>query len=147
MGFQDITDRGVADWVANVGQRTLDSIIAPQRIFFGELQDQINDNLANTGPTNLFLLPIRKIPFLGYQLTMPPQNRVGRKQGAELFQQSSAKCFAFDSQPSTLVVAEQDAFFPSLSFSIWFSVRRYSITRCCSSLIQEATIDSSNCQG
>ena len=85
MGFQDITDCGVADAVANVRQRTLNPIVAPQRIFVGELQDQINDSLANTGPTNLFLAPIRKIPFLGYQLTMPPQNRVGRKQGAELF--------------------------------------------------------------
>ena len=143
MGFQDITDRGVADPIANVGQRSLDSIIAPQRILFGELQDQIHDYLANSGTTSLIISTIGEIPFLTNQLTMPPQNRIGRKQGAEFFQQISPNYLAFDSQPPALVVVEQDAFLSEYLVS----VRRYSITRCCSSLIKEATISRNNCQG
>jgi hypothetical protein len=43
-------------------------------------------------------------PFVGYKLTMPAEDRVGRKQGAELFKLPAAENLAFDGQATTLLI-------------------------------------------
>ena len=47
--FEDVADGRVGDVVADVGQRTLDAVVSPGRILFGEPQDQVHDHLANAG--------------------------------------------------------------------------------------------------
>lgn len=46
--FQDIADRLVGDAVSYVGQRALDTIVSPGRLFASESQDQVNNDLAES---------------------------------------------------------------------------------------------------
>ncbi len=116
VGSENVADRGVADVVADVGQRTLDSVVTPGPIFLGELQGQINNHLADSWSTYLLLLSIGVVPLLCDKLSMPTQNRIRRKQGAESFKLLAAEDFPFDGQSSALVVTEQDAFLAELLF-------------------------------
>ncbi len=54
MGFQNVTDRGVADVIAHFGELTLDTVESLRWILFRELQDQIDDHLRILGRPSFF---------------------------------------------------------------------------------------------
>ncbi len=47
MGFKDIANGGVADVVADVRQRTADTVVAPRWVLFGELHGKVDDDLPH----------------------------------------------------------------------------------------------------
>jgi len=49
------------------------------------------------------------VPFIGDQLPMPSQNRIGSKKSSDCGESFVAEDLAFDSHPPTLIIAQQDA--------------------------------------
>ena len=49
VGLQDNANRGVGDVVSDVGQRTLDAVVAPSRVFPTESQDEIDEDEVAEG--------------------------------------------------------------------------------------------------
>ena len=57
-----------------------------------------------------------RIPLLGHQQSVPPQNRIGCEQRANFFESLAAEDLAFDGQTTPLIVVEQDAIPAELLF-------------------------------
>ncbi len=81
-----------------------------------EFADQVDDNLANSRSADLLLLAIRVIPFLGDELSMPTQNRIGREDRSNFTEHLPAQDFAFDSQTTPLIIVEQDSLLAEFFF-------------------------------
>ena len=107
---EDITDRRVRDAVAHVGQRALDPVVPPRGIIFSEPQDQFNDHLADSRPTDLVLPPVAVVPSPGDQRPMPAEDGVGSKQRANLLKSFPTEKLALHRQSPSLVIVEQDPF-------------------------------------
>jgi len=115
--------------VARVGQRALDSIVAPARVFADHAQYEV-DTFSRSGRTADLLAAIVAIPLCSHQFPVSAQNCIRSHDRAYLLDQIPSENLAFDRQTAPLVIIEQDAFLPSFSRSTRFSVRRYSMTSC-----------------
>ena len=71
--------------IANVGQRSLDPIVAPGWILLGQFEEQVDNDLASTR-TSHGLAAVTVVPFLCDQFTMPAQDRVRREQRADFLE-------------------------------------------------------------
>src|SRR5262245_56267826 len=74
--FQEVPNRLSTDRVAQIGQSTGNTVIAPTAILLGEAYDQGFQRLVDWG-TPQWLTIERTIELLGNELAMPSQNRVG----------------------------------------------------------------------
>jgi hypothetical protein len=64
--FENVAHRLIRDVVTNVGQGSLDPVVAPSRILLGKSHNKLDDLLPNTRPANLGALTA-VIPFSGNQ--------------------------------------------------------------------------------
>jgi hypothetical protein len=66
MLLENIAHCLIGDVVANIGQGTLDPILAPSWVFLGKSQDQVDDDLADSWSADVLPL-IAVVPLLGNQ--------------------------------------------------------------------------------
>ena len=111
MSFQHVGHRGIGDVVTDVGQCSLDSIVAPRRVLSGKPQNGIHDDLTDAGPANSLSF-VAVVPLLRHELTMPAENRVGSHNGGQLQQCLPAEGMAFHCQNATLIIAQQQSLLP-----------------------------------
>jgi len=84
MGLENVAHGGVGDAMTQIGQGTLDAIIAPRRILPRHSQDQLG-RLGRYGrPAGLGLPTHTVIPLGRHQLAMPAEDRIGRDDGGDL---------------------------------------------------------------
>jgi hypothetical protein len=105
IGFENVFYSGVGNVVADIRQCSLNSIATPGRILLRESQNQIDDHLSDARPADCLSL-VAAVPFPGNQVPLPTQNRIGREQCTEFFQQLTAEDLAFDAKTSPLIVVE-----------------------------------------
>ena len=93
MSFQYVGHRGIGDVVTNVGQCSLDSIIAPGRILSGKPQNGIHDDLPKPRPSNSLSL-VAVVPLLRHEFMVPAENCVGSHNDGQLLQCLPAESMA-----------------------------------------------------
>ena len=113
MPFQYILDCVRCNDVAEIGERALDSIIAPGDILPRHAQYQIGDLLCYAGSP--WTLP-RISPFLRDELTVPGKKGIRGDDRLNFIEQPAAKDFGFHGQSYPLLVGEPK----SLSFELIF---------------------------
>ena len=97
--------------MADVFQRALDPRVPPRRILLRHPHDEpsnLQQDAATTGPPGVAPLPRD-------QLTMPPEQRIGRRDRRDLLQGRTAHTVRPCSQPSTIVVGETRSAGPKLT--------------------------------
>lgn len=99
--------------MAKIGERSLNSVAAPRWIFAGQLECEIDDLWRDSGPTNRISLAENIRPS-DDEFTMPTQNRIGRHEGREFFEEFVPKRLPFDRQPPSLVIVQQYALLAGL---------------------------------
>jgi hypothetical protein len=109
VSFQHVGHRGISDVAADIGQCSLDAIIAPRRILSGKPQNGIHDDLPKPRPSDSLSL-IGVVPLLRHELTVPAEDRVGRHNGGQLQQCLAAESMAFHSQYAPLIIGQKHAF-------------------------------------
>ncbi len=115
MLFENVADGLIRDVVADVGPSSLDPIVSPRRILLGQSHDKLDNFLTDSRPADF--LPLTAIvPLLGHQQAIPTQDRVGREQGANLFQPFATEDLALDRNSTPLVIAEQDTLLANFLF-------------------------------
>ena len=106
---KDIAHRRVGDVVLEIGQSALDAVVAPSRVFAGELQHEFGHFLGNGWSANglLFTL-VAIVPLLGYQRPVPTQDPIRGEQRGELGQPLASQDFPFDRQAAPLIVGQHN---------------------------------------
>jgi hypothetical protein len=82
-----IVDRAVSQ----VLQRTLETCVAPARVFSGHSHDELANLPHNPGPSRP---PAGVRPFSNDKLPVPPQDRVWRHQAGDLPQEATPETIA-----------------------------------------------------
>jgi hypothetical protein len=85
MSFEYVGDCGFSDVVTNVGQCSLNPVVAPRRIFGSKANDGVDDFLTDArsiGPAF-----VAEVELLRHEFTVPTQDGVRGDNGGE-FQQS-----------------------------------------------------------
>ena len=111
MTLEDIAHRLVRHRVPEVRQRTLDPVVSPGGILTSKPQNKLDDLFLHTWPADR-LAAFAVIPFLGHELSMPAQDRIGCDDGGQFHQGFSAQCLGFDGQESALIVGQQKPLLP-----------------------------------
>jgi hypothetical protein len=96
--------------VTDIGQCSLDSIIAPRRILSGKPQNGIYDDLTDSGPASSLSL-IGVVPLIRHEITVPAEDRVGSHNGGQLQQCLAAESMAFHSQYASLIISQKHTLF------------------------------------
>ena len=107
---EDIPDRGVRYLMAQVGQGSLDAVIAPRGVFLGDAENELGHLVRNRRSARGTISTVAVVPFLGNQAAMPTENRVGSYNGGQLHHRSAAQSRALDRQYPALVIGQEDAF-------------------------------------
>jgi len=94
--------------MAQIGQGTLDAVVAPGRILSGHSQNQLGDLGRNGRPTRLNFAKIAVIPFRCHWLAMPAKDHIRRDDSRDFLQSLSSQSLALDCQTAALVVAQPD---------------------------------------
>ena len=115
--FQDIADRPVGNGMSKVGQGALDAVIAPRRILLSHAQDQFNDLLCDRRASG-GLAALAVVPVCGHEFSMPAQDCFGSHDGGKLVEHLTAEDLAFDGEPASLAVVEENLFLSELLPSI-----------------------------
>lgn len=72
--LENVAHSRVGDVVADVGQRTLNAIVAPGGILFGELHDQVDDCLPHSRSANRVTAAVaagrRRAEFASYRVSL-----------------------------------------------------------------------------
>jgi hypothetical protein len=102
--LQNVGDSAARNLMAQIGQRPLDSSVAPIPVLRGHGGDQAPDLILRPGTTGTPLLAA--IIFPGDELTMPGQERLRRHDGGQLMKRPPAPCLGPDRQTTALVVVE-----------------------------------------
>ncbi len=108
MLLQDVPHGRVGEAMAEVGERPLNAVVAPTGILGCQADDEVPELVGN-GQSSGLLATSAIVPFLGDEQAVPAQDGVRRYQRADLGKKLAAKDLGFDSQPSALVVVEEDA--------------------------------------
>src|SRR5262245_1747094 len=103
--LQDPRDRRPADSMADVLQRADDSGVAPRRILRGHAHHQTPD-LGQHARTTASGLRVR--PLAGNQLSMPPENRVGRDDRRDRAEAATAQPVSVHRQPTPFLIGKAD---------------------------------------
>jgi hypothetical protein len=101
--------------VAEIGECTLEAIIAPRGIFTGHAEEEFTDLLGDPRASRL-LASLAVIPLSGHQFPMPAKDGVRSKDRGNFLQCLAAQYLPFDGEAAPLVVAKQDAFLAKLLF-------------------------------
>ena len=80
--FEDVFHGGIGDIIANIGQGALDAVEAPSRVFPGEPQNQVDDDLADAWSADGFSL-VTVVPLLRHELLVPAEDCVGSDDGRQ----------------------------------------------------------------
>ena len=110
--LQYVGDCRISDVVADVLKCSLNSVVAPRRIFSGEANDVADDFLSNSWATR-FTLGAR-IELLGDEFAVPAKYRVWRNNGGQFQQSLASNGVSLHSEQSTLVVIEQQSLLSEL---------------------------------
>ena len=86
MGFEDVAYGLIADFVTEVGQRALNTVVAPGRILASHLQYEFLDFVCHRRAPGFIPLPVAVVPFSGDQFAVPAKDRIWRKQEPDLLQ-------------------------------------------------------------
>lgn len=78
-------------------------------------------------------------PFPGDQLSMPPQNRIGRDDRGHLTQPSPAQAVAAYGQSAAFIIGQPQAPATQLPAETRFSAKRYAQASCCRWFSQPAS--------
>ena len=113
--FEDVAHRLVGHLVAEILQRALNPIVSPRGILTSEPQNELDDLFFHTWPAYR-LAALTVVPFLSHQRSVPTQDRVRRKQRADLLEPLSSKDLALDGQSTPLIVVEQNPLLAKLLF-------------------------------
>ena len=113
MSLKDLGDRRSGDLTPEVLQRTLDSAVAPRRIFTRHSDRELANLLPYARPSHA---PSPRGPFARNQMPVPPQDRVGRHKRRHFAQDPSPKAVAFRCQSAPLSVGQPQA----LSTQVFF---------------------------
>ncbi len=76
--FQHVGHSRITNVEADIGQGTLDAIVASGGIFLCKSQDRIDDDLTDAWASDCLSF-LAVVPLLHHQLTVPAKNRIGRK--------------------------------------------------------------------
>ncbi len=106
--FEDFAYRLVANLVAQLGQGAGNAVITPTAILLGHFHDEVFEFFVDSGAAHGLTL-LGAIKFLGHQIAMPGQNRVGFNDVGNLRQGLFTQPLADLSQCSTLGVGEWHA--------------------------------------
>ena len=101
--------------MAEIGECTLEAIIAPRGIFTGHAQQDFN-HLLRHGRAARLLASLAVIPLPGHQFPMPAKDGVRSKDRGNFLQCLAAQYLPFEGEAAPLVVAQQDAFLAELLF-------------------------------
>ena len=100
--------------MTQVGQGTLDAVIAPAGILLGDTHHEIVNFPRNRRASRLLSPTVAVVPLSSHQELMPAQDGVGSEESADLIEELATQDFPFDGQPAALVVVEQDSSFSEL---------------------------------
>jgi len=113
-GFHDLGHRAASDLLVQVGQRTLDSGVTPGPVLPGQFQDQFLE-LRPCGGRPGLRVRLESYFWGGDERPGPGQQSIRSDETGKLVQSSAADAFAFDGQPSSLIIIEP-RFFTQLLF-------------------------------
>jgi len=77
VSFEEFANRGIANLIANFGERALNSVETPSRVLLRKFHGQVDNYLAAPRSARFFLPAISGVPFLGHECPMPAHHRVG----------------------------------------------------------------------
>ena len=103
--LEDVAHGLIGDCVPQVGQGALDLVVSPGHILPRKANNKIDDLLPHKW-ASYGLATLTVIPFLGNQCSMPTENRIGREEGADLFEPLATKDLALNCQATPLVVVQ-----------------------------------------
>jgi hypothetical protein len=106
MLLQNVGDGAPSDLVAQVGQGSLDSPVAPISILGSHTYHQLPDLLLRTRPA--WATSLAAIVLLSDQPAVPGQERCRGHHRGQFLQQTPAQLLGPDRQTSTLVVVETE---------------------------------------
>src|SRR6516164_1319896 len=114
--------------MAQVGQSSLDSPVAPIPILRGHADHQSRDLIS--GARTAWASLIAAIIFPGDQPAMPSQERCWRHDGRQIMKHAPAQFLGPDCQASALVIVKTEPLASELLARTRLSCCRYSITSC-----------------
>jgi len=106
------SNRAARDLAAQIGQRTLDPPVAPIPVLRCHAKEQVLNLIPGSGPAGAALFA--PIVFLGDQLPMPSQERLGSDDGGNFMKDATAQLFGLGCQAPTLVVVQTETLVPEL---------------------------------
>ncbi len=112
--FQDVADGLIGYLMSEVGQRPLNTVVAPGGIVLSHPQDELYNVFGDGWPSLLYLSAMAEIPFISYQLAMPTQDGIGSDDRGYFQQGLTPQELAFDGQAAPLIVVQEDAFLAEL---------------------------------
>ena len=100
--------------MSEIGQRSLNSCVAPCAVLRGHLYDKVTEFFLGRRTTNLSSLAAAVV-FHGYQLPVPGEQRLWSHQICDFFQATKSDSLGFARQTGSLVVGKTQSL-PSLFF-------------------------------
>ena len=104
VALEDTSDRCLADVVTEVGQRSLDPLVAPGAVLGGHPNRKTPDAASYARPSGATTSAAVVLP--GDELSVPTKNRVGRHDAATCRQQLAPKRLPEHSKPPSLVIIQ-----------------------------------------
>ena len=104
---EDALDRVPVDLVSQVRQSVTNASVTPGRTISRHRQDELHDVLLRSRPPWAPLF--RSVVLLRHEATVPSQDRVGRNDRGDLYENLSAHNLSLDRQTASLIVVKTNA--------------------------------------
>ena len=92
--FRDTGDLNSPRSKVQIGQRSLNAVVSPSRIFIGKPEDELRYVISDWRPSRLILSTVAVIPFRSNEPPVLAENRVGSDNGRQFHQRFPAKRLA-----------------------------------------------------
>ena len=104
---ENVSDCRIRNVQAEVGQGSLDTVVAPCGILPGHAENELGHLVRHPWPARR-VASTAVVPFLGDEPTVPTQNRVGSDDGSQFGHGLATQCLALDRQHPSVLISEQN---------------------------------------
>jgi hypothetical protein len=98
VGFENVPDSSIRDFVAKIAESTLNPIVPPGWILTSHPQNELLHFLRVRRSSRLLCLAVTIVPFLGDKLPVPAQDRIWCYDSGNLGQQFTSQQLTLDGQ-------------------------------------------------
>jgi hypothetical protein len=104
--LEHIAHRGIAEVVTDVPDSSLNAIVAPCGMLFGEANNRIHDFVSYARATGLSLAT--GVELLRHEFPLPAEDRIWRDDSRQFLQSFAANGISLHRQSPTPIVVEQE---------------------------------------